>query len=709
MVWNSSQAKTAFNHVLDNVLKCGDNSPLKSSLLFDGINDIFILLTIDMETVSSLTYEDINNAGNRLNIPTGDKNLICGFRDYFIHWKNDNLPINDNWISITSAAFQSFYESPHCIKQFCDADVSSSNLAVLLTFPDPVFSLPTSSTISTNNKGHNHEIPKVCITSIEQYNFHADLFGGETNPIPKPDSILNHVLTNGEPKHVTTHGTDGFPTLHPPCLQHPSDPIHAFKLPDHHDASNLPDHNFIPIDISHSPDHNFTPTNNFQNFLVHGEPNQVTNCHYYADPTCIVQNVIPLFQVNPSSDTDCNINTDLFGMTDHITFSDTSIFKSSHILDQTTPLISDTTTDITSENPNITPFLIPSNDIQHPVSYQTPINSDNLNCRVADNILVGWKNGEIPTELSQVLSTSTTVRNVLRTKEDYFHKDQKHFKHIAKHKKHFQFLVNLNKLSFYHTSFVMPIWDNYKFKFKETFPSTFYLNNKLLCNEKTPPVLNINSFKPLSASAVDTDKSPQLPLQNELFQNAVISKSSITSIVNYGELSVLKSSETKVPSKQLNTFFVIKIPWYLTNPVAKKNFINGDDQHNPWSKYVLYNHEYTTLPLFKHQSFVTRFQTTYEIKFNISSHIPSGPSMISYQKTSTSDKNNFQHSFDQFHHAVTFHNMNWAYSQISTRLKAFSHIWTQLEESLAFHSNTLITLFDDITSTKRGVTKSTQV
>ena len=36
MVWNSSQAKTAFNHVLDNVLKCGDNSPLKSSLLFDG-------------------------------------------------------------------------------------------------------------------------------------------------------------------------------------------------------------------------------------------------------------------------------------------------------------------------------------------------------------------------------------------------------------------------------------------------------------------------------------------------------------------------------------------------------------------------------------------------------------------------------------------------------------------------------------------------
>ena len=48
-------------------------------------------------------------------------------------------------------------------------------------------------------RDNNHEIPKVCITSIEQYNFRADLFGGETNPIPKPDSILNHVLTNGEP------------------------------------------------------------------------------------------------------------------------------------------------------------------------------------------------------------------------------------------------------------------------------------------------------------------------------------------------------------------------------------------------------------------------------------------------------------------------------------------------------------------------------
>ena len=404
-----------------------------------------------------------------------------------------------------------------------------------------------------------------------------------------------------------------------------------------------------------------------------------------------------------------NINTDLFGMTDHITFSDTRIFKSSHILDQAATLISDTTTDITSENPNITPFLIPTNDIQHPVSYQTPMKPNFHNCRVADNILVGWKNGESPTKLFQVISTSTTVRNVLHTKEDYFHKDQKHFKHIANHQNYFQFLVNLNKLCSYYTSFVMSIWDNYKFKFKEIFPSTFYLNNKFLCDEKTPPVLNISSFKPLSASAVDTDKSPQLLLQQELFQNAVISKSSITSIVNYGELSVIKSSDTKEPSKQLNTFFVTKIPWYLTNPVVKKNSFYGDDQHNPWSKYVLYNHEYTTMPLFKHQTFVTHFQTKYKIKFNISSHIPSDPSMISNQKISTSEKDKFQHSFDQFHHAVMFHNMNWAYSQISTRLEAFSHIWTQLEQLLTFHNNTSITLFDDITSTKRGVTKSTQV
>ena len=124
---------------------------------------------------------------------------------------------------------------------------------------------------------------------------------------------------------------------------------------------------------------------------------------------------------------------------------------------------------------------------------------------------------------------------------------------------------------------------------------------------------------------------------------------------------------------------------------------------------MLYNHEYTTMPLFKHQTFVTHFQTKFEIKFNISSHIPSDPSMISYQKTSTSDKNNFQQSFDQFHHTVMFHNMNWAYLQSSTRLKAFSHIWKQLEKLLTFHNNTSITLFDDIISTKREVTKSTQV
>ena len=44
-----AEAKEAFNHVLDTVLDRGDSSPLKRSLINDGITDIFDLITIVYE------------------------------------------------------------------------------------------------------------------------------------------------------------------------------------------------------------------------------------------------------------------------------------------------------------------------------------------------------------------------------------------------------------------------------------------------------------------------------------------------------------------------------------------------------------------------------------------------------------------------------------------------------------------------------------
>ena len=58
-----AEAKEAFNHVLNIVLGRGDSSPLKSSLLTEGITDIFDLITITDDVIDSLLYEDLATPG----------------------------------------------------------------------------------------------------------------------------------------------------------------------------------------------------------------------------------------------------------------------------------------------------------------------------------------------------------------------------------------------------------------------------------------------------------------------------------------------------------------------------------------------------------------------------------------------------------------------------------------------------------------------
>ena len=50
-----AEAAVAFNHVLDIVLDSGDASLLKSSLLAEGITDIFDLNTINDNVIDTLT------------------------------------------------------------------------------------------------------------------------------------------------------------------------------------------------------------------------------------------------------------------------------------------------------------------------------------------------------------------------------------------------------------------------------------------------------------------------------------------------------------------------------------------------------------------------------------------------------------------------------------------------------------------------------
>jgi hypothetical protein len=56
-----TEAKEAFNHVLDTLLDRGDSASLKRSIIEDGITDIIDLITITDDIIDSLTYKDPND------------------------------------------------------------------------------------------------------------------------------------------------------------------------------------------------------------------------------------------------------------------------------------------------------------------------------------------------------------------------------------------------------------------------------------------------------------------------------------------------------------------------------------------------------------------------------------------------------------------------------------------------------------------------
>ena len=71
-----AEAKEAFNHVLDKVLDRGDASPLKSSLIVEGITDIFDLITLNDDVIDLLLYEDSAEPGQFYLVKKGDKMLL---------------------------------------------------------------------------------------------------------------------------------------------------------------------------------------------------------------------------------------------------------------------------------------------------------------------------------------------------------------------------------------------------------------------------------------------------------------------------------------------------------------------------------------------------------------------------------------------------------------------------------------------------------
>jgi len=73
MVYTRSDAKTSFNHILDNVLGRGDGSPLKLALAEEGIDDIFALSNLTESNIDSLKYTNKDNDNAITPIQMGDR------------------------------------------------------------------------------------------------------------------------------------------------------------------------------------------------------------------------------------------------------------------------------------------------------------------------------------------------------------------------------------------------------------------------------------------------------------------------------------------------------------------------------------------------------------------------------------------------------------------------------------------------------------
>ena len=112
MVYTRSEAKTSFNHILDNVLGRGDDSPLKLALFEEGIDDIFALSTLNENAIESLKYKNKDNDDAVTPVRMADKMLLRCFLHFIINANMEGYPIGDDWSAITQEEFDAFRISP---------------------------------------------------------------------------------------------------------------------------------------------------------------------------------------------------------------------------------------------------------------------------------------------------------------------------------------------------------------------------------------------------------------------------------------------------------------------------------------------------------------------------------------------------------------------------------------------------------------------
>ena len=119
-----SEAKAAFNHVLDKVIERDDSSDLKIALVNDGIENIFDLLRLDQHTIDNLGYQDPDDDDRFILLKKGDRNILKSFMEFKMDLDAKGVPID--FLSLTRAEFDQFRIRP--IRQASSAAAMSPPL-----------------------------------------------------------------------------------------------------------------------------------------------------------------------------------------------------------------------------------------------------------------------------------------------------------------------------------------------------------------------------------------------------------------------------------------------------------------------------------------------------------------------------------------------------------------------------------------------------
>jgi hypothetical protein len=114
MVFTRPQARAAFTHVLDNVIGKDDSSPLKQSLVAQGIEDVFHLCSMDTNDIDFLVY-DKSDTELDVDVNRADKSLLRAFIAYVDNFEERGIPLSEinQWLSLQQNGFDVFRIGPH--------------------------------------------------------------------------------------------------------------------------------------------------------------------------------------------------------------------------------------------------------------------------------------------------------------------------------------------------------------------------------------------------------------------------------------------------------------------------------------------------------------------------------------------------------------------------------------------------------------------